>query len=843
METFTMFKFNDKLYLLTDCLSQIKAKVTVTGKKALTEKSVKALVEPLIDGIPGKSMWVLIANLIRPEEWVALQAVALPEPELEAAQPEEVGQSIYGNPTAFHKAITEAKSQPEIQTLCDGLTNYLFRDKDYIQNTKVQKLSPYSKMFRDFSPLVDSENAFFQTKKDGSLWLRHLYYKYVGLAEINWDVTNKAASEKVLAKLANQAVGLDADHYEQCTSDLVNSQKIWEIAAGLVAASGRRPIEIMSEKVGKFDRADDGKSLLVLAVAKKRGEEIQPFKIPLIGCNLNTFLHKLDVFRRSSEVRKFIDRNTNKDVSDPITKQINRSGIIPVFTWLPAIESKSLPTCSDLRAAWVTVAESKFKSDSQYSLLFRSETLGHAMPTGSPTLNYSKYAIGSATLKPTPEPTPELVPCPIDFTNFADFKAAYLPWKDNLEGIEEEEYANVTAEEIWEQDLDCVLEPEFEPATSRKAYNFTIGEQVLFGDRFATIIEIDNNGLFKIVGDDFEKWVEESKLAASYLEDELEPAHPAEIEVKSGTSVAQVPDLSDRRHLLDFYETPCWMTLLAMQQIPLSGVIGEVCAGHGAIASLLSRVGFKLWTNDIDPLKPADYHVDATAPLFWQQLPFADWIVTNPPYAKLAAPIVENAYNHAVRGIVMFLRNGWDEGCDDRIDFFQAHPPTMKIVMPRYCFRKGEKDNWATDEAPVCIWVWDKKNSSGLTKPLWFKKQKIALFHRNPDETPSDKEVQVEIDKLKKGLIVESATSSIEAIMEPFLKYNELLGEQRWYISQPIVAALAKCRNEKANDWLFANKKRATEANKGLNHTHNRKRNFDREDIYKQLIDGGFLAG
>ncbi|MBD2566060.1 MULTISPECIES: hypothetical protein [Nostoc] len=36
------------------------------------------------------------------------------------------------------------------------------------------------------------------------------------------------------------------------------------------------------------------------------------------------------------------------------------------------------------------------------------------------------------------------------------------------------------------------------------------------------------------------------------------------------------------RHPLNFYESPSWFTTELLRHVPLSGVIGEPCVGHGA---------------------------------------------------------------------------------------------------------------------------------------------------------------------------------------------------------------------------------------------------------------------
>jgi hypothetical protein len=166
------------------------------------------------------------------------------------------------------------------------------------------------------------------------------------------------------------------------------------------------------------------------------------------------------------------------------------------------------------------------------------------------------------------------------------------------------------------------------------------------------------------------------------------------------------------RHPLNFYESPSWFTTELLRHVKLSGVIGEPCVGHGAIASLL-RVWpdtKQVWTNDIDLNKQADYHLDATLSESWEEFPESDWICSNPPYSEFVSPIIKNAYYKARVGVAAFLLTSFLEPCDDRADFLQQHPPSLVIIMPRFCFRKDKRGTrWATDNITISCFVWDKR--------------------------------------------------------------------------------------------------------------------------------------
>ena len=192
------------------------------------------------------------------------------------------------------------------------------------------------------------------------------------------------------------------------------------------------------------------------------------------------------------------------------------------------------------------------------------------------------------------------------------------------------------------------------------------------------------------------------------------------------------------RHPLNFYESPSWFTTELLRHVPLSGVIGEPCVGHGAIASLLRAWPDtqRIWTNDIDVHKDADYHYDATLTESWDKFSECDWICTNPPYSDFAAPIIKNAFAKARVGVAAFLLTSFLEPCDDRAAFLEEYPPSLVLIMPRYCFRKDKKGKrWATDNITISCFVWDKRTTQQriITRPA----NRIAGFYKTPDKAIS----------------------------------------------------------------------------------------------------------
>ncbi|MBW4428943.1 MAG: hypothetical protein KME50_32135 [Nostoc desertorum CM1-VF14] len=206
------------------------------------------------------------------------------------------------------------------------------------------------------------------------------------------------------------------------------------------------------------------------------------------------------------------------------------------------------------------------------------------------------------------------------------------------------------------------------------------------------------------------------------------------------------------RHPLNFYESPSWFTTELLRHVPLSGVIGEPCVGHGAIASLLNVCPHAehIWTNDIDPNKQAHFHYDAILAESWEEFPECDWICTNPPYSEFASPIIKNAYQKARIGVAAFLLTSFLEPCDDRADFLQQHPPSLVLILPRFCFRKDKRGTrWATDNVTISCFVWDKRATGQqiIIRP----KSEIIGFYKNPEQAISQERAIEIVRAIAKG--------------------------------------------------------------------------------------------
>lgn len=170
------------------------------------------------------------------------------------------------------------------------------------------------------------------------------------------------------------------------------------------------------------------------------------------------------------------------------------------------------------------------------------------------------------------------------------------------------------------------------------------------------------------------------------------------------------------RRANDFYETPPWMTRALLHYVPeIGGQIIEPCAGDGSIADVLrDEGGLSVYRNDIDASKAANGHFNAGDTGFWLLMaPFADWVITNPPYQMpLCTDIVAAAVAHARVGVAMMLRISFLEPTDTRNPrgpFLEAHPLSRLLVMPRHSFTGNGK----SDSATTAWMIWSKVPLSG----------------------------------------------------------------------------------------------------------------------------------
>jgi hypothetical protein len=172
------------------------------------------------------------------------------------------------------EATKDLKSFEEIKPHCDRFNEWVSQQSysEKSLGTLFSRYGLYSK-FRKLD-LKQGENAELIPKYDGEgkvkgHELKHYVSLYCGLDNKQWNDRNQ--STRAIDRLEN-STELDPDTYIEVTGKLLESEDPHELAVGIIAATGRRPHEVIAR--AKFYPVE-GKPYHVLfeGQGKKRGEK------------------------------------------------------------------------------------------------------------------------------------------------------------------------------------------------------------------------------------------------------------------------------------------------------------------------------------------------------------------------------------------------------------------------------------------------------------------------------------------------------------------------------------------------------------------------------------------
>lgn len=138
----------------------------------------------------------------------------------------------------------------------------------------------------------------------------------------------------------------------------------------------------------------------------------------------------------------------------------------------------------------------------------------------------------------------------------------------------------------------------------------------------------------------------------------------------------------------------------------LSGSFCEPCIGQGAIAThIQNNSELKLiWSNDYDDDTLADENRDASLPYLWEEMTKPDYMISNPPYGELAAPIIRQGLVNVNIAVAALVRLNFLERCRDRDEL---PDPNIVLVLPRV---KWDNTDYKTSDKVTHCWViWDKR--------------------------------------------------------------------------------------------------------------------------------------
>ena len=297
-------------------------------------------------------------------------------------------------PDEFYQQIKDLKNPQAIEQCCDELLHTISPNWKNLKPKTIQnKLTPYNKLLRAYpvENLIIGKNAFIYHRKNGSEWLRHLYFQYTGLNSDQWQEINQPIQDLKVARLQNKAP-IPPAPYIDITRKLLRSYNPHELAVGLIAATGRRKTEILAR--GEFtlpeqpvDYLHQDYQLIFSGQLKKREPE-PPFAIGTLF-PAKTVLLAWQRYRRTKECKQLLKRiekletenkseqQITKIISDQRSHSIDRVVKKYYTTFLPPRHGAETDSAHTLRAATVHLITARECSKKIEPLLFASWQLGH----------------------------------------------------------------------------------------------------------------------------------------------------------------------------------------------------------------------------------------------------------------------------------------------------------------------------------------------------------------------------------------------------------------------------------------------------------------------------------
>ena len=173
------------------------------------------------------------------------------------------------------EATKGLSSLEEIKPHCEQFNEWINTHTSYNVDTLGTYLSRYGfyKKFKSL-PLEQGKNADSIPKHDANgnvtgTELKHYVLLLCGLDKAQWQERNETT--RVIDRLRNDQE-VEPDKYLEVTGKLLESDDPHELAVGLIAATGRRPHEILAR--AKFTSvANEGYQVMFEGQGKKRGEE------------------------------------------------------------------------------------------------------------------------------------------------------------------------------------------------------------------------------------------------------------------------------------------------------------------------------------------------------------------------------------------------------------------------------------------------------------------------------------------------------------------------------------------------------------------------------------------
>lgn len=215
------------------------------------------------------------------------------------------------------------QSLEEIKPYCEAFNEFINTKTNYSTKSLGTVLSRagFYKKFKSL-PLEQGKNAESVPKHDaqGNVTgneLKHYVLLLCGLDKKDWEERNETTrvSDRVMAagEDGNTGIEVDPDTYLEVTEKLLASVDPHELAVGLIAATGRRPHEILAR--GKFTSIDgEFYQVNFEGQGKKRGEK-PVFKISTLF-PASYVSERLNHLRNDASIKELIKQVSNEFSGD-----------------------------------------------------------------------------------------------------------------------------------------------------------------------------------------------------------------------------------------------------------------------------------------------------------------------------------------------------------------------------------------------------------------------------------------------------------------------------------------------------------------------------------------------
>jgi hypothetical protein len=291
-------------------------------------------------------------------------------------------------------AVKDLQSLEEIKPHCEKFNEWINTNTNYSIKSLGTVLSRagFYKKFKSL-PLEQGKNADSVPKHDANgnvtgYELKHYVLLLCGLDKKDWEERNETT--RVSLRLDN-GQEISPDEYLEVTGKLLESQDLHEVAVGLIAATGRRPHEILAR--AKF-AAVEGQSYQVMFTGqgKKRGD--QPVFAIATLYPASYVIERLNWLRKEPSNKALLTEVANENPTDVAAQNraidSRRNGSLnrvvrayfgdkgdkaPILNFRHGEEQDN---CKALRAAYLALAtERDCQGSTGSKMLYAARSAGH----------------------------------------------------------------------------------------------------------------------------------------------------------------------------------------------------------------------------------------------------------------------------------------------------------------------------------------------------------------------------------------------------------------------------------------------------------------------------------